>query len=101
MIIGYVWRFNSRLTWLVIVTQITFEFTHEFELNGFFAGMYSIVVWLIKLIFPLHWPGFVQTTIKISGGGRGGLEGLEPPQLSRKGGRAPPKLYVCDVINIS
>ena len=32
---------------------------------------------------------------------KGGLEGLEPPQLSRKGGRAPPKLYVCDVINIS
>ena len=39
--------------------------------------------------------------IQCSGGGRGELEGLEPPQLSRKGGRAPPKIYVCDVINIS
>ena len=32
---------------------------------------------------------------------KGELEGLEPPQLSTKGGRAPPKIYACDVINIS
>ena len=31
----------------------------------------------------------------------GGARGARAPQLSRKGGRAPPKLYVCDVINIS
>ena len=30
----------------------------------------------------------------------GELEGLEPLQLSTKGGRAPPKISVCDVINI-
>ena len=36
-----------------------------------------------------------------SGGGRGGQRGQSPPQLSTKRGRAPPKIYVCDVINIS
>ena len=33
----------------------------------------------------------LETIIKPSGGGRGGLKGLEPPQLYTKGGRAPPK----------
>ena len=31
----------------------------------------------------------------------GGARGARAPPTFQKGGRAPPKLYVCDVINIS
>ena len=36
----------------------------------------------------------------ISGGGRGTIEGLEPPNFPQRG-QSPSKIYVCDVINIS
>ena len=41
----------------------------------------------------------VQNSSINSGSGRWGLEGLEPSQLSKRGGRAPPKLLLSDVTN--
>ena len=66
-------------------------------INAFTGSGVDNILLLNKLQNYFKWSSFCD----FSGGGRGVLEGLEPPQLSRKGGRAPPKLYVCDVINIS
>ena len=42
--------------------------------------------------FPVNGLLIISMAVAAEGGG---LEGLQPPQLSRKGGRAPPKLYMC------
>ena len=49
---------------------------------------------LINSAVCLHWHLIFKNVQQWQRKGR--LEGIEPPQLSTKRGRAPPEIYVCD-----